>query len=111
MQDIAMLIRCPDRCCELLSDDLVTAECVVENLISQVLSTFFQVVLIEDISLIVPAISSEHEALLTLSLHALGCDPLPPVDHNRLNYALEERLSCALVELFGPLKVEHFSVC
>jgi hypothetical protein len=111
MHDIAMLIQYPDHWCEVISDDLAAAECLVEELVSHVLSTLFQVVLIEDVSLLFPHPHAHQDALTTLSLHALGCDPLPLVAHKRLDYIIEERLSRALVELFGSLNVERFAVC
>lgn len=109
MHDIAMLIQCPDSGCEVLAEDLVMAECMVEELVSQVLSTLFQVVLIEHVSLTFSPGSANQQALITLSLHALGCESLPTMA--LLAYTIEERLSCALVELFGSLNVERFAVC
>ncbi len=111
MHDIAMTVQCPDRWCEILPNDLTIAEYLVEELVAHVLSTLFQVVLIEDISLISLPVPVHQGALITLSLHALGGDPLPPVVRDLFDCTIEERLSCALVEIFGSLHVERFAVC
>lgn len=111
MHDIAMLIQCPEHWCEIQPGDLAMAECLIEELIACVLSTLFQVVQIEDVSLILPSTPMYKEALVTLSLHALGYDPLSPVARNLFDYIIEERLSGALIELFGSLHVERFAVC
>ncbi len=111
MHDIAMLIQCPEHWCEIQPGERALAECLVEELIACVLSTLFQVVLIEDVSLILPAYSVHQETLVTLSLHALGYDPLTTVARNLFDYIIEERLSSALIELFGSLHVERFAVC
>lgn len=113
MHDIAMLIRCPARRCEIQPGDLALAECLVEELVSNVLTALFQVVVIEDVSLILP-VSHTHtdpDAPIKLSLHAQGYDPLPKVPARLLDYIIEEHLSCALIELFGSLHVERFAVC
>ena len=113
MHDIAMLIRCPARRCEIHPGDLALAECLVEELVSNVLSMLFQVVVIENVSLILPSTRPhpDPDAPIKLSLHAQGYDPLPGAPERLLDYIIEERLSCALIELFGSLHVERFAVC
>lgn len=111
MHTISMLIQYPERWCEVLPDNLATTECLVEELVSLVLSTLFQVVLIEEVTLLFPPSHTQQNELIKLSLHAQGGDPLPLISHNHLASIIEERLSCALVELFGSLSVEGFAVC
>lgn len=111
MHDIAMLIQCPERWCEIQPGERVLAECLIEELISSVLSTLFQIVLIEDVSLSLSATPMHQETPVTLSLHALGYEPISTVAPNLFDYVIEERLSCALIELFGSLHVQRFAVC
>lgn len=111
MHDIAMLIQCPERRCEIQPGERALTECLIEELISCVLSTLFQVVLIEDVSLVLPATPVHQETQITLSLHALGYEPLSTIAPNLFDYVVEDRLSCALIELFGSLHVQRFAVC
>jgi hypothetical protein len=111
MHDIAMIVQCPDRWCEILPTDLGRAEYLVEELVAHVLSTLFQVVLIEDISLGVQSVHVEQDALITLSLHVLGCDPLSSATCDLFTDTIETRLSGALGEIFGLLHVQRFAVC
>lgn len=111
MHAIALIVQCSDRWCEILPSDLVMASYVVEELVAQVLATLFQVVLIEDVSLRALPPRPHQDALLTLSVHALGCDPQPHAKHDLFAGAIEARLSHALTEILGLLRVERFAVC
>jgi hypothetical protein len=105
MHSIDFRIRCSDRCCEVLPDDTTLAECVVEELFYRVLSTFFDVVIIDEVSITFPP----QDSTITLLLRAQGYDPFPLPALANLDCMIEDRLSCALVELFGSLHVESFA--
>ena len=102
---IDLLVRCPRRYCEVLSDDVIMAECVVEDLFAQVLATLFEVVCINDVSVAFPA---NHAEPITISLRAQGFEPAPALEHP--DCTIEEKLTCALAELFDSLNVERFAL-
>lgn len=110
MHDIDFRVRCADRCCEVLPDEPILAECIVEELLCRVLSTLFEVVLVDDVSLTFPPASAHQDSTIMLALHAQGCNPFPLPTLANLDCMIEDRLSCALVELFGSLHVERFAV-
>jgi hypothetical protein len=110
MHDIAIRIRCSSRYCEVLSDDVPMAECAVEELLSRVLLTFFEVVLVRDVSLMFWPASDDQEASIAISLQAEGYDPLPDLGLDYLDCAIVEQVSHALTELFGSLHVERFAM-
>lgn len=102
---IDLLVHCARRYCEVLTDDVIMAECVVEDLFARVLATLFEVVCIEDVSVAFPA---HHAEPITISLRAQGLEPSPALEH--LDCTIEEKLTCALAELFDSLNVERFAV-
>lgn len=110
MHEIDFCVRCPDRCCEMLPDNPVLAECIVEDLLCRELSTLFEVVLVDDVSISFPSARSSRDEPITLTLRAQGCDPFPLPALTNLDCVIEGRLSCALVELFGSLNVERCAV-
>ena len=110
MHDIAMQIRCSNRYCEVLPDDVTMAECAVEELLSRVLLTFFEVVCVKDVSLTFWPASADQASSITISLQAQGYDPLPSLTLDYLDCAIVEQVSRALVELFGSLNVERFAM-
>lgn len=102
---IDLLVRCSKRYCEVLPEDVTMAECVVEELSYRVLATFFDVVFIDNVTVTFPP---DRDAPITISLQAQGFDPLLVLEH--LDCTIEEKLSCALVELFDSLNVERFAL-
>ena len=110
MHDIAVRIRCSNRYCEVPPDDISQAECAVEELLASVLLTFFEVVCVQDVSLIFHPAPIAQPASITISLQAQGYNPLPSRATDYLDCALVEQLSRALTELFGSLNVERFAI-
>jgi hypothetical protein len=110
MHDIAIRVRCSNRYCEVLPDDVPMAECAVEELLSRVLLTFFEVVLVRDVSLMFWSASNDQESSIAISLQAEGYDPLPDLGLDYLDCAIVEQVSHALAELFGSLHVERFAM-
>lgn len=110
MHDIDLLARCSKRYCEVLPDDIIMAECMVEELFGRVLCKFFDVVLIGDVSLSFWPTSGTQPSPIAVSLRAQGYDPLSRQNSNYLEIAIAEQLSGALSELFGSFNVEHFAM-
>lgn len=110
MHDIDVRIRCPNRYCEVLPEDVTLAEFLLEELFYRVLAAFFDVVCIEDVTLALWPASLGQSASITIVLRAQGYDLLPPLPAGNLGHAIEERLLQALVELFGSLSVERFAL-
>ncbi len=107
MSEIDILLHCANRFCEVPSESVSVAECVVEELTSLTLITLFESIVVHEVALAF----SDAEQQVTISIHAQGHDPLPGVDLAHLDCVLEDRISCALVELFGLLNVDRCAVC
>lgn len=110
-RSIDVLFQSPDRFCEVWSGDIPTGECAVEEMASLALLTIFDTVLIEDVSVTFPPAHARPDSPIAIAIRAQGCDPLPMVDLAHLDCAIEDRLACAMVELFGSLNVERCTVC
>jgi hypothetical protein len=110
MHDIDLLVQCFNRYREVLSDDVTTAECMIEELFAGVLSTFFEFVVIERVALTFWPTSFSSASAITLFLRAQGEQLLLPIAVEHLDCAVEERLLCTLGELFGSLNVERFAL-
>lgn len=102
---IDLSITCPNGHSEIMLDNLTQAECQLEDLFAQGLLLFFDAVQIDDVSI---ARDSERGWPVTITLRAQGFGPLLPT-HN-LDLLIEEKLTCALSELFDSLRVERCAV-
>lgn len=102
---IDLSITCPHGRSEIILDDLTRAECELENLFAQGLLPFFDMVQIDDVTI---TRGTGYKAPITITLRAQGFDPLLPTQH--LDLAIEEKLTCALSELFDSLHVEQCAV-
>lgn len=110
MHDIDVRIRCPNRYCEVLPENVILAECLLEELLYRVLATFFEVVFIGDVALAFWPASIGQSSSITIGLRAQGYSLLSPLSLDVLDRAIRERLLGALVELFGSLRVERFAL-
>jgi hypothetical protein len=110
MHDIDLLARCSRHYCEVLPDDIGIAECLVEDLFGRVLSQFFEVVLIGDVSLSFAPARDAQASPIAITLRAQGYDPLFVQNGDYLSDAIQEQLSGALSELLGSFCVERFSM-
>lgn len=102
---IDMLINCPKGHCEVMPNDVSSTECLVEELSAQVLTTFFDTVLIDDVSV---KFTARDEAPIAITLRAQGIEPL--YTGKNLDITIEEKLTCALAEIFSALHVERCTV-
>lgn len=110
MNEIDIIFRCGNRFCEIPSNDVSTAESVVEEMSALTLITIFEHVKMQEVSVSFPSASARADDEIVLSIRAQGFNPLPSLDLAHLDCAIEDRLSCALVELFGMLNVERCAV-
>jgi hypothetical protein len=108
--EIQVLFYCIDRLCEILLDKTIVAESTVEELVSMTLLTLFETVIVHDISITLPSVPICAQAPIAISIRAHGYNPLLLEDSQPLDCAIEERLSCVLLELFGTLDIEHYAV-
>ena len=106
-RNIDVLIQCPGSYCEVQSSDPFTGERAVEELVSLALTNLFDMVITQDVSVIFPSAPAPKDSLISISIHALGCDPLPIIDHANLDCVIEACLGSALVEFFDSFDVEH----
>lgn len=107
-----MQIQCVDHFIEVLSEELGTAELVVEHLISQILLALFDIVIVEDVT-IFPSGQSSHQASYSLQIYAQCADIFTPsfaVHLDDLELTLEEKICCVLIELFGTVHLEKITV-
>lgn len=110
VHDIDVLLRCGDRFCEVPSTNIPLAELVVEERASLELITLFEEVRMGNVSVTFQAATAESEAEIVISIRAYAYGPLPSLDLAHLDCAVEDRLSCSLIELFGMLSVERCAV-
>lgn len=103
--DIDLSITCPRRHSELVLDDVTTTECVIEELSALALTTLFDTVLINNVAV---TVAPERGAPFTIVVRAQGIDPLS--NAKNLAVLIEDKLTCALTELFDTLHVEHCAV-
>ncbi len=105
--------QCADRFIEVLPGELETAELMVEHLVSHVLLALFDTVILEDVTLHLHSERSSLQPDYLLHIHAQCADLVTPLltdCFDALELALEETICCALIELFGTVLVENFSV-
>jgi hypothetical protein len=107
-----MHIQCVDHFIEVLSEELGTAELVVEDLISQVLLALFDTVIVEEVS-IFPSGQSSHQAYYLLHIYAQCADIFTPsfaAHLDDLELTIEEKICCVLIELFGTVHLEKITI-
>ena len=110
ISEINVLFYCTNHLCEVPFDNVVVAECAVEELASMALHTLFEHVLVDNVSITLPSLLARADASITISIRAQGYSPLPLMDSLPLDCAIEDRLVCALLEFFGTLDVECCAV-
>lgn len=103
--DIDLSITCPRRHSELILDDITSTECLIEELSALALNTLFDTVWIKNVEV---TGTPEREAPFTIVLRAQGIDPLRRA--RNLDMLIEDKLTCALSELFDALHVEHCAI-
>ena len=110
ISEINVLFYCIDHLCEVPFDNLTAAECTVEEVVSLTLLTIFGSILVHSVSITVPPAPACANAPIAISICAQGQNPYTLTDNLPLDCAIEARLSCAFIELFGTLDVERCAV-
>jgi len=108
-----MYLQCADRFSEVIPEELETAELTVEHLVSQVLLDLFGTVLLEDVSIRLPASGSVQKAQCFVHIYAQCSDfsiPSAQGDLDDVELALENRIGCVLVELFETVNVDKIII-
>jgi hypothetical protein len=108
--EINVLFHCIDRFCEVPLDDSIAAENVVEPLVRLTLRNIFMSINNLNVSITLPSGPVSADAPVAISIHAQGSGPLLPINSHFLDCAVEDRLACALLELFGTLDVKRCAV-
>ncbi len=103
--DIDLSFTCPRQHSELILDDITSTECLIEELSALALNTLFDTVWIKNVEV---TGAPEREAPFTIVLRAQGIDPLLQTRH--LDMLVEDKLTCALSELFDTMHVEHCAI-
>lgn len=103
--NIDFSITCPKRHSELMLNDLTTSECLIEELSAFALTTLFEQVWIKNVEV---SVAPGRETPVKIALLAQGITPL--LADNDMDMLIEDKLTCALAELFDTLHVEHCAV-
>lgn len=103
--DIDLLFNCYQGYCELVPEDVNMAEFIVEEVSAQALVGLFDTVCMGDVRIMFPA---ESEAPIVIGVRAQGIEPLS--NASDMDLLVEDRLTCALLELFEQLDVERCCV-
>ncbi len=80
---------------------------------SHILLDLFVAVIIDEVSIRFSAGSSEEQQLCSVQIGARCVSksfPLSPDELEKMELALEDRVSCALVELLGTVNVERVTI-
>ena len=101
---IDAFFQCLDHYCEV---DPCTSEPMVEELVSLALTTLFESVLVQEVSVIFPPASVSSDSFISVLIRAQSCEPLPTIDCMHLDCVIEDCLSNTLRELFGSLEVKR----
>lgn len=113
MYNVQIHIQCVERFSEILLDDKANTEDLFEDLIRHILLEFFVVAIIDRISIHCLPDSAEGLKLFFLQMTARCASatyPLLPEELMDLELLLEDRMSCALLELVGRVDVENVSI-
>jgi len=104
--------RCADQVSEVLLDELGYAELLVEDLVSQLLLELFEEVDIDEVTIKAHALSEGGSPYCSIRIQAT-CSFAFLLDSSALErkeLVLEERISYALMELFGTVDIDRVSI-
>ncbi len=110
MHEIDVRVRCSSRHCEVLPENAILGECILEELLYRVLTPFFEVVFIEDVTLAFWPAAWGQSPAMTVSLRAQGHELLSARSLDYLAWIIKKRLTQALAELFSSPYLERFVV-
>jgi hypothetical protein len=104
---------CADTHMEVLPSEVETTEFMIEELVGQLLLEHFDEVVVEEITINFSLRSpqGQHHCTIHLRAHCLGKSSLSSPDElERVTLVVEERMSSALVELFGTVYVGRVTI-
>jgi hypothetical protein len=112
MYSVQMSMHSTEKLFEILPNDVEYAELMVEDLVSQILLDLFASVMIDQVSI---CFSSDPslEQLCSVQIQARCVSKslrLTPKELENLELTLENRVSCALVQLLGVVDVEGVAI-
>ena len=114
MRHIQIIARCYGKCGELFPGEKEPADLFLEGFVSCLLLDFFEVVLIEDVTItFVPIPEMEQRQYCAISIEAYG-DLLPLVtgmyNVESTELALESKISSAFMEIFEIVHIEQVTI-
>lgn len=98
---------------EILPGDRTSAEKHLRALVKRILLEFFVAAAIDQVSILALSPSSEGDRRFSARITAVcmsKAHPLVPQELTRMELVLEDRMSCALLELVGMVDVEDVSI-
>lgn len=113
MYSIQIHMQCVESFSEILLDDKANAANHFEDLAKHILLEFFVVAIIDQVSIHCLPDSAEGLKLFSLQITARcasATSPLLPQESVLLEFALEDRMSCVLLELVGRVDVGNVSI-
>src|SRR2546425_10466485 len=108
MYAIEIDIRCIDSYFEVLLDDLENAELTIEDLISRALADLFEAIIVGGVIISVSPSSRTDVQLCSISIDVQRPGRpflLLPEDLENMEFAVEDAVSCVLLELFETVMV------
>ncbi|HEU5376259.1 MAG TPA: hypothetical protein VFV38_12510 [Ktedonobacteraceae bacterium] len=90
-------------------DKIDLTECVIEDIAALVLTQIFDSVSMDEVTVTFSSSPSSKGEIIA-SIYAQGFNPFPSIDIDQLDRIIEDRLTHALIELFGTLHVECYAI-
>lgn len=109
MYSIQIDMQCVEKFFEILPNDVEYAELLVENVVSHILLDFFTEVIMDEVSINFSPDSSKEQQPGFIRIHARCSSRTSPSlakDVENMELALEDSVSCALVELVGAVDID-----
>jgi len=113
MYAIEIDIRCIDSYFEVLLDDLENAELTIEDLISRALADLFEAIIVGGVIISVSPSSRTDVQLCSISIDVQRPGRpflLLPEDLENMEFAVEDAVSCVLLELFETVMVDRVTI-
>lgn len=105
--------QCENEFLEVIAEEAEAAELSVEDVVGYLLADFFEEVAVDDVSIRFPATARSGYKNCLIYIRALcSCDHTAelPREREQMMYAIEERISLLLRELFGHVRVDSVTL-
>ena len=110
MYNIEICMSYAEKYCEVLPDDVYSTKMILADLIRSILLGLFREVKIDRISLQVESHWSESRLIQIRARCAERTFPSTAQQLEQIELVLEDRVSCALVQLLGIVEVERVTI-